>query len=190
MGIFFRELSVLYEAFSMGKDPSLPELPVQHADFVHWQRQRFQEKLFEDQISYWREQLEGDPHELKLPFDHLPKSDDRYGGARQYLLLSENHAESLKALSRQEGVTLFITLLSAFKVLLYRYTGQEDILVGSQFANRYRPEIQGLIGPFANTLVIRTSLSGGINFRREIRISGPFWRTKGRSDSSDANLRA
>jgi thioesterase domain-containing protein/acyl carrier protein len=165
MGIFFRELSVLYEAFSMGKDPSLPELPVQHADFVHWQRQRFQEKLFEDQISYWREQLEGDPHELKLPFDHLPKSDDRYGGARQYLLLSENHAESLKALSRQEGVTLFITLLSAFKVLLYRYTGQEDILVGSQFANRYRPEIQGLIGPFANTLVIRTSLSGGINFR-------------------------
>jgi amino acid adenylation domain-containing protein len=165
MGVFFRELVVLYEAFSRSKPSPLPDLPLQYADFAHWQRQWFQGEVLERQLSYWKRGLGGELPVLDLPADRPRPPIQTYHGATQSIFLSLELAESLKALGRQEGVTLFMTLLAAFQTLLYRYVGQDDIIVGSPIANRNRVEIEGLIGLFVNTLVLRTDLSGDPGFR-------------------------
>ncbi|HEY2917454.1 MAG TPA: condensation domain-containing protein, partial [Candidatus Binatia bacterium] len=154
MGVFRRELSVLYEAFSNGKSSPLSELPIQYADFAVWQREWLQGEVLESQLSYWKKQLEGAPGVLNLPTDRGRPAVQSFRGARQSLLLSKDLTQGLKGLSRKHGVTLFMTLLAAFQTLLYRYTGQEDIVVGSPIANRNRTEIEGLIGFFVNTLVL------------------------------------
>jgi amino acid adenylation domain-containing protein len=165
LGVLMRELAVLYEGFSNGKPTSLPELPIHYADFALWQREWFSGDVLESQLAYWKQQLGGELPVLELPTDRPRPPVQTYRGARQSFELSKDLREALKALSRQEGVTLFMTLLAAFKVLLYRYTGQENVIVGSPIANRNRAEIEGLIGFFVNTLVLRSDLSRNPSFR-------------------------
>jgi amino acid adenylation domain-containing protein len=171
--VFVPELAALYEAFSTDK-PSLrhatltplAELPIQYADFTLWQRQWLAGEILESQLDYWKQQLRGDLPVLQLPYDRPRPAVQTFRGARQCLTLSKDLTSSLKTLSQQEGVTLFMTLLAAFKTLLYRYTEQEDIVVGTVSAGRNRPEIEGLIGFFLNTLVLRTDMSGSPSFRQ------------------------
>jgi amino acid adenylation domain-containing protein len=164
-GILIREMALLYNAFSSGRSSSLPELPIQYADFAHWQRQWLQGEVLETQVGYWKEQLGRSPPLLELPTDHSRPAMQTFRGARQSFLLPKTTAEALKALSRREEVTLFMTMLAAFKVLLCRYTGQDDLIVGTPIANRNRLEIEGLIGCFVNTLALRTDYSGNPSFR-------------------------
>ena len=165
LDILFRELSTLYSAFSEGKPSPLPELPIHYVDFALWQRQWLQGEILENQLSYWKQQLNGAPSLLELPSDRPRPAVQTFRGAKQSLALPGVLTESLKALSRKEGVTLFMTLLAAFQTMLHRYTGQDDIVVGSPIANRNRREVEGLIGFFANTLALRTDLSGNPTFR-------------------------
>jgi amino acid adenylation domain-containing protein len=165
MGVFFRELSTLYVAFSTGKPSPLRELPIQYADFSVWQRQWLQGEVLERQLSYWKQQLDGSPSMLELPTDRPRPAVQTYRGAKHSLVLPKTLSSSLKALSQREGVTLFTVLLTAFQILLNRYTGQEDITVGSPIAGRNWVETEGLIGFFVNTLVLRTDLSGNPTFR-------------------------
>lgn len=168
-GIFVRELSTLYEAFSTGQPSPLPELPIQYADFAVWQRQWLQGEVLDTQLTYWKKQLSGNLPVLQLPTDHPRPRVQTFRGARRSFSLSTDLTEALKALSQKEEATLFMTLLAAFKTLLYRYTSQADILVGSPIANRNRTEVEGLIGFFVNTLVLRTDLSGNPTFRELLR---------------------
>ena len=169
MGILVQEMATLYEAFSHGTVPSLPELPIQYADFAEWQREWLQGEVLESQISYWKEQLGGNLPIVELPTDHPRPAVQTYRGKRKSRVLRKTLHEALKALSQREGVTLFMTLLAAFQTLLHRYTGQDDIIVGSATANRNRLEIEGLIGFFVNTLVLRTDLSGNPTFRELLK---------------------
>jgi len=163
IAILLRELELLYSAFSTGKPSPLPELSIQYADFAHWQRQWMQGEVLESQLSYWRSQLQNlSPLELDN-CSHLNKRSGR--GATRLLELPKDLSDALLALSQQEGTTLFMTLLAAFQVLLYRYTGQTDIAIGSPISNRNRRELEDLIGFFANSLVLRTDLSGNPSFR-------------------------
>ncbi|AVH69220.1 non-ribosomal peptide synthetase [Nostoc sp. 'Lobaria pulmonaria (5183) cyanobiont'] len=168
-GILIRELSTLYEAFSTGQPSPLPELPIQYADFAAWQRQWLQGEVLNAQLSHWRKQLSGNLPILQLPTDYPRPRVQTFRGAGQSFSLPTDLTEALKALSQKEEVTLFMTLLAAFKTLLYRYTSQEDILVGSPIANRNRMETELLIGFFVNTLVLRTDLSGNPTFREFLR---------------------
>jgi amino acid adenylation domain-containing protein len=163
-GILIREMAVLYQAFSHGAASPLPELPIQYADFAHWQREWLQGEVLETQLSYWKRQLLG-AAVLELPTDHPRPAMQTFRGSHQSLLLPKHVGDDLKALSRREGITLWMTLLTAFKILLHRYTDQDDIIVGTPIANRNRLEIEGLIGFFVNTLVMRTDLSGNPTFR-------------------------
>lgn len=165
-GVLLRELAALYEAFSTGNPSSLPELPVQYADFALWQRQSLQGELKDALLSYWKQQLDGGLPAQQLPIDHLPPVVPTRRSDRQTLVLPQSLTEALKALTRQEGATLFATLLAAFKVLLYRYTAQENLFVCSPTANRNRSQTKGLIGYFVNLLVLRTDLSGNPSFRQ------------------------
>jgi amino acid adenylation domain-containing protein len=165
VGVLLKELAAIYTAFSRGKSSPLPELPIQYVDFSCWQRQWFQGAILESQLNYWKQRLTGPLPILDLPTDYARPAVQTFRGARQRSFLPQTLSEAIKALSQRQGVTLFMTLLAAFKTLLYRYTGQEDILVGSPIANRNRVEIEGLIGCFVNTLVLRTDLSGNPSFR-------------------------
>jgi amino acid adenylation domain-containing protein len=161
--ILFHELAVLYRAFAEGKPNPLPELAVQYADFAVWQRERLQGKILEDQLSYWKQRLAG-LAVLDLPTDHPRPAVQSFRGARHSFALPQALCDGLKAFSRREGATLFMTLLSAFQVLLHRYTGQDDIVIGSPIAGRTRAEIEESIGLFINTLVLRGDLSGDPKF--------------------------
>ncbi|MEG3890353.1 amino acid adenylation domain-containing protein [Microcoleus sp. Z1_A1] len=165
IGVLARELAAIYEALSAGNQPQLPELPVQYADFAIWQRNWLWGEVLQTQLAYWKQQLEGAPPLLELPADRPRPPIQTSNGATQSLLLSQELTAALKNLSQGEDVTLFMTLLAAFKALLYRYTGRTDLLVGSPIANRNRAEIEGLIGVFVNTLVLRTDVSGDPTFR-------------------------
>jgi amino acid adenylation domain-containing protein len=171
-GILVREVATLYVAFCAGGSSPLPILPIQYADFAHWQRQWLQGEVLETQIAYWKEQLAGAPAQIDLPTDHPRPAVQTFRGAHQSLVLPKHLQEGFKALSRQEGVTQFMTLLAAFKVLLYRYTSQDDLIVGTPIANRNRLETEGLIGFFVNALVLRTDLSGNPGFRELLRRVG------------------
>jgi amino acid adenylation domain-containing protein len=165
MGVLIQEVAAVYEAFCVGKPSPLPELPIQYADFAIWQREWLQGQVMETELAYWQQQLSNPPSLLQLPTDYPRPAVQTGQGATQSFSLSPNLTDALKALSRQENVTLFMTLLAAFTTLLNRYTGQDDILVGSPIANRNRPEVEGLIGFFVNTLVLRNHLSGNLSFR-------------------------
>jgi amino acid adenylation domain-containing protein len=165
MGVLIQELAELYECFSKGKPNSLPELPIQYADFAQWQRQRLQGDELKSQLAYWRKQLGGELPILELPTDQPRGAVQTFQGARDSLLLPKQLSDALKALSQREGVTLFMTLLAAFQTLLYRYTGQEDVIVGTPIAGRDRTETEKLIGVFINTLVLRTQIQGNLTFR-------------------------
>ncbi len=165
VGILIREMAVLYEAFCSATPTSLPELPIQYADFAHWQRQWLEGGVLETQLTYWKQLLLGAPPFLELPTDHPRPAVQTFRGAHQSFLLPKTMGDRLKTLSRQEGVTLFMTLLAAFKILLHAYTNQDDLVIGTPTANRNRLEIEGLIGFFVNTLVLRTNLSGNPSFR-------------------------
>ena len=164
MGVFVQELAALYNAYSDGQSPSLAPLPIQYADFAIWQRQWLQGDVLQNQLSYWQQQLKDAPALLSLPTDRPRPAVQTYNGAYQEFALSQKLTGDLTQLSQQQGVTLFMTLLAAYDTLLYRYTGTEDILVGSPIANRDRSEIEGLIGFFVNTLVMRTNLAGNPSF--------------------------
>jgi len=164
IGVLLRELGVLYTAFATGQPSPLAELPLQYADFAQWQRQWLQGEVLSTQLAYWRQQLDNLPV-LELPTDRPRPAVQSYQGATQYLSLSLELTQALESVSQTAGVTLFITLLAAFQTLLYRYSGQTDIAVGSPIANRNRSEIEGLIGFFVNSLVLRTDLSGNPMFR-------------------------
>jgi non-ribosomal peptide synthetase component F len=165
MGNFFQELSALYDAYVTGKPTSLPDLSVQYADFAVWQRKWLQGEVLENQLSYWKRQLSDSPTVLELPTDHSRPPVQSFHGAVQTVILSDSLTALIKRISQREGVTLFMTLLAAFNVLLYRYTGQNDIVVGSPIANRNRVETENLIGFILNTLVLRTDLSGNPTFQ-------------------------
>ncbi|NEQ84081.1 MAG: AMP-binding protein, partial [Moorea sp. SIO2I5] len=163
-GVLLKELAVNYEAFATGKSSPLPPLPIQYADFAIWQRQRLQGEKLESQLAYWKKQLGGSLPVLELPTDRPRRPVQTFQGAKQNLLLPQNLSDSLKKLSLRAGVTLFMTLLAAFQILLYRYTGEEDIIVGTPIAGRDSIEIEQLIGVFINTLVLRTQLNGNFTF--------------------------
>ena len=168
MGVLFRELSALYQAYGSGEPSPLPELPVQYADYAIWQRDWLQGENLDVQLSYWRKQLDG-LSTLQLPTDHLRPPVQTYRGASQSLELSAQLSQAIKGLGRREGVTLFMTLLAAFQTLLCRYCGQQDIAVGTPIAGRVRQEIEGLIGFFVNTLVLRADLSNNPTFKELLR---------------------
>jgi amino acid adenylation domain-containing protein len=163
-GVFWRELSVLYEAHTTGKPAPLPDLPLQYADFAHWQQQLLQGDRLATHLAYWRQQL-AHVSPLQLPTDRPRPALQTFRGARHPLVFSAALLQALQNLSRRYGVSLFMTLLAAFQLLLQRYTGQDDIVVGSLIANRNHVETEGLIGFFVNTLVLRTDLSGNPSFR-------------------------
>ena len=164
-GVLFRELEALYETFSTGKPSMLPQLPIQYADFAVWQRQWLQGEFLDALLSYWKQQFSDGLPVQQLPTDHPQPIVPTRRSAHQTLVLPKDLTEAIKALSRQEGATLFTTLLAAFKVLLYRYTDQDDLFVCSPTANRNRTQTKGLIGYFVNLLVLRTDLSGNPSFR-------------------------
>ncbi|MDZ7959073.1 MAG: amino acid adenylation domain-containing protein [Aulosira sp. DedQUE10] len=165
-GILIRELTALYTAYDSGQPCNLPQLPIQYVDFAVWQREWLQGEVLNQQLNYWKQQLGGDLPVLELPTDRPRPAIQTDRGATQSFSLSESLTAALKNLSQQEGVTLFMTLLAAFKVLLHRYTQQDDILVGTPIANRNRSEIEGLIGFFVNTLVLRSNLQGNPTFKQ------------------------
>jgi len=164
MGVLVGELTELYEASAAGRPARLPELPVQYADYALWQRKWLSGEVLDGQLSYWKETLSGLP-ELELPTDRPRPAVQTFRGASETFRFSRQTAEALEKLSRREGVTLFVTLLAAFQTLLHRYTGQDDIAVGSGIANRGRAELEGLIGFFVNAVVMRGDLSGDPTFR-------------------------
>lgn len=162
-GILIRELGKLYTAFVDNEPAALPELPIQYADFAHWQREWLQGEVLNAQLSYWRQQLKAVPM-LNLPSSPRPLMPS-YQGASQLLELPQQLLDALEQLSQQAGVTLFMTLLAAFQALLHRYTEQTDIAIGSPIANRHRSELEGVIGFLVNSLVLRTNLAGDPTFR-------------------------
>jgi amino acid adenylation domain-containing protein len=165
LGVLMREVSALYEAFSAGRPSPLPELPVQYADYAAWQRKWLQGKVLEKQISYWKQQL-AEAETLDLPMDKAKArpalASNR--GAAEIVALTPEVTEGLRKVGRRHGTTMYMTVLAAFQVLLARYSGQRDIAVGSPVAGRRRSELEGLIGFFINTLVLRSRISGGMTF--------------------------
>ena len=161
-----REVSALYGAFTEGLTPSLPPLPVQYADFAAWQRAWLTGDVLDAQLAWWRERLAGAPPLLELPTDRpRPAHGRRPRRQRARSRSPPETARALRALSRREGATLFMTLLAGWQLLLSRYSGQDDVSVGTPIAGRTRLETEGLIGFFVNTLVLRTDLSGDPPFR-------------------------
>ncbi|BAZ54107.1 amino acid adenylation domain protein [Nostoc sp. NIES-4103] len=165
VGVVIGELAALYEAFANQKPSPLPKLPIQYADFAYWQRKYLHPQRIDNLLTYWKQRLGGKLPILDLPCDYPRSPIQTFNGAKVQLSLPNNLTEALKQLSHTEGATLFMTLLAAFKTLLYRYTGQTDILVGSPVANRNSVEVESLIGLFVNVLVLRTDLSQEPSFR-------------------------
>jgi amino acid adenylation domain-containing protein len=168
-GVLIRELAAIYKAFSAGQPSPLEELSLQYADFTLWQQEWLSGEVLETHLAYWRQQLAGAPPVLELPTNRPRPAVASFRGATHFFHLSTQLTEDLKALSRGEGVTLYMTLLGAFQTILYRYSGQQDIVVGSPIANRNREETEQLIGFFVNTLVMRTDLSGNPRFSEVLK---------------------
>jgi len=163
-GVLIREVATLYESFSNARPSPLPALPLQYSDYAIWQREWLQGEVLTSQLAYWQRQLAGVPM-LALPTDHPRPALQSFRGAVYFFNIPGELSEALKELSRSEGATLFMTLMAAFTALLYRYTRQTDVVVGTPIAGRNRVEIEGLIGFFINTLALRTDLSGDPSFR-------------------------
>jgi amino acid adenylation domain-containing protein len=165
MGVLLHEMRVLLEAFGEGKPSPLPELPIQYADFAVWQRQALEGAEMERQLAYWRERLAGAPPLLDLPADRPRPAVENHRGATRYLLLPADLSSALPGRALDEDATPFMYLLAVFHTLLHRLSGAVDLPVGCAVANRPRPELEGLIGFFTNTLVLRGDLSGDPAFR-------------------------
>nr|WP_307729680.1 non-ribosomal peptide synthetase [Massilia sp. CFBP 13721] len=164
LGVFFKELVSLYRDFSQGRPTSLAELPIQFSDYAAWQRDAMSEAVLAEQTRYWKRQLADLPPLLMLPTDRPRPLEQRFNGAVAAIHIPRDLGEALQQLSKAHGATLFMTLLSAFSVLLGRNAGQSDVVVGAPVANRRRREAEDLIGFFVNTLVMRTDLSGNPGF--------------------------
>jgi amino acid adenylation domain-containing protein/non-ribosomal peptide synthase protein (TIGR01720 family) len=169
MGVFIRELAALYQAFSMDQPSPLGELSIQYADYAVWQREWLSGAVFEEQLAYWRSELGDAPAALDIPTDRPRPAIQSPRGSRYSFELSVELTESLHALSRQQDATLFMTLLGVFQTLLSRYSGQEQVCVGTPIAGRNRSELEALIGFFVNTLVMRGDLSGNPSFEEFLR---------------------
>jgi len=167
--VLLPELVALYGAFSRGEPSPLPDLSIQYSDFAVWQQRWLQGKEFSRQMSYWREQLGGSLPVLQLPTDHPRPAMQSCRGAQRPIQLSPGLSDTLRALSQREGTTLFMTLLASFAVLLHRYTGQSEIVVGTVSAGRKRSELDGLLGCFQNPLALRVNLAGNPTFRELMR---------------------
>jgi amino acid adenylation domain-containing protein len=163
--IIYRELSALYEAFCTGKPNSLPEPPIQYADFAVWQRDWITGQVLDDQLAYWVKRLTGAPPLLGLPTDYPRPAIQMFRGNHERTVFPASLLHGLKALGQQEGATLFMTLMAAFQSVLHRYTGRDDMLLATVVANRPRPELEKLIGYFSNSLILRTDFSGDPSFR-------------------------
>jgi amino acid adenylation domain-containing protein len=164
LDILTREVASLYDAYSQGQQSPLPELAIQYADFAVWQQKWLQGEALDNQLAYWKRQLADVPAVLDLPTDRLRPAVQSSHGAYEGFDLPSKLSEDLRRLSRREGVTLFMSLLAAWQILLSRHAGQEDVVVGSPIANRDHKETEGLIGFFVNTLVLRTDLAGDPTF--------------------------
>ncbi|HVI73135.1 MAG TPA: condensation domain-containing protein, partial [Pyrinomonadaceae bacterium] len=168
-GILIREMTDLYRSFARGELSTLPDLPLQYGDFAYWQQSWLRGELLDRQLAYWKQQLAGAPAILELPTDNPRPALPTFNGALQRFSLTDELSERVRALGRQEGATLFMTLLAAFQVLLSRFSGQEDIVVGTPVAGRSMTETEQLIGFFVNTLVLRARLAGELNFKEVLR---------------------
>ncbi|MFQ5630911.1 MAG: condensation domain-containing protein, partial [bacterium] len=164
MGVFSNELRALYAAFSNGKPSPLPELPVQFGDFAIWQREQVQSERMAKELAWWRDKLRGKLPFLELPTDHPRPKTQSFRGKHQSIHLAKSLSDAIRRFARREGVSVFMALLAGFKALLYSYSKQKDIIVGSTFANRSARELENLIGFFVNTLPMRTNLSGDPDF--------------------------
>jgi amino acid adenylation domain-containing protein len=164
LGVMLRETSTLYQAFSSGEPSPLADPEIQYADYAHWQRDRYDRGELNEQLNYWRTHLADAPPALELPTDHPRSPLDRGHGAQHPIEIDTDQLDALRALSREHGATLYMTLLAALQTLLSRISGQHDILVGSPIAGRTRAELENLIGFFVNTLVIRADLSENPTF--------------------------
>jgi amino acid adenylation domain-containing protein len=160
-----QEIGVLYQSFLNGQPSPLPELPIQYVDYAVWQRERMRGETYQVQLAYWKKRLEGAPFVLELPSDNPRPAIQTFQGARVYFHFPKALLEALRELSREEGATMYMTLMAAYKILLYRYTEQEDLLVGCSIANRDHPETQNMVGFLLNLLILRTDMSGNPTFR-------------------------
>ncbi|MBW4428108.1 MAG: amino acid adenylation domain-containing protein [Nostoc desertorum CM1-VF14] len=167
--LFLKELIALYQAFSQGLPSPLDEPTLQFADFAHWQREWAESEAAKAQIDYWHKQLTGMPPLLELPYDRPRPTEQTYNGGLVRLELPLDICECLRTLGRQEGATLFMSMFAVFLAQIYRYTGQEDICVGSGVANRRLRETEGLIGMIVNNIVLRTNLSGNPTFQELLK---------------------
>ncbi|HEX8559003.1 MAG TPA: amino acid adenylation domain-containing protein, partial [Pyrinomonadaceae bacterium] len=167
--VIISEMSRIYGVFAEGQPSPLPELQVQYADYAAWQRQWLQGEALETRLAYWRRQLAGAPRRLSLPHQRTRPKVQRFTGAKHFIRTTPEQTEALRELSRREGTTLYMTMLAAFVVLLNRYTGDEDIVVGSTYANRERAEAERIIGILTNTLILRVDASGAATFRDVMR---------------------
>ena len=165
LAVYLRELVAIYAAYREGRPSPLPEPPVQYADFAAWQRRWMQGEVLAEQLAYWLERLGGSPPPLELPADRPRPSTQSFRGGCLRVDLPSPLYRDLRTFARREGSTLFIAMLSAFYALLYRITGQEDLLLGSGIANRRLRETEEMVGMVVNTLVFRTAVSGGLAFR-------------------------
>jgi amino acid adenylation domain-containing protein len=166
--VFFRDLRELYVG-QLGESANLPELRVQYADFARWQRETARSEFYEAQVRYWIQKLKNAPSTLDLPYDSRSKTIPSFEGQVHDFHLGAESSHAVKQLARQEGVTLFMALLAVFKALLFRYTGETDVVVATPVSLRSRPELEPMIGFFANTLVLRTGLGRGITARQLLR---------------------
>lgn len=169
IGILVREIAELYEAFHAGASSPLADLPIQYGDYAAWERKRFQGGTLNEQLDYWKRRLEGAPAILDLPTDFPRPPVQNFRGASHSFFVPRFLYEAVQSLCQREGVTPFMALLAAFEVLLYRYSGQRDMLVGTPVANRQHVETEGLVGCFANTLVLRGELSDDQTFEELLR---------------------
>ena len=167
--VFEKELAVLYQAFATGHPSPLPELPIQFADYAVWQRERMNGDEYKKDLEYWLKQLAGAPFVLDFPTDFPRPPIQNFRGARVYVSYPKSLLDGLKELSRREGVTMFMTLMAAFKTLIYRYTNQHDILISTPIGTRLRPETENLVGYLLNLLIVRTDLSGNPTFRELLK---------------------
>ena len=165
--LFVNEFTSLYKRLTQGETTSLPELTLQYADYALWQREQLQQESFSTHIAYWREQFKN-VSTVELPTDYPRSGSRRNQFGRKLVTIPDTLTNQLKTLSDHAGVTLFMTLLASFQVLLYRYTGQADIMVGSPIAGRTRPELQGLLGNFGRIVGVRNDLSGNPSFREVV----------------------
>jgi hypothetical protein len=167
-GVLFSELAECYAAACAGREPRLPELSIQYSDFAVWQRERLQGAELERLTSYWATALEGAPELLRLPTDRARPVVQHHEGSHQHFTLERGLGDALAALGREQGATFFMTMLAAFAVLLYRLSGEEDVVIGSPIANRNDLQLQGLIGFFTNTIALRVQVGGNPSFREVV----------------------